>query len=88
MILKMVFKKYFNTRPFSILFFNITISLFSLFGLLKNMMPSSSFTSVTVIPDIFIYTPIEWSYDTLNDTQRRKTAKQRLPLQTLTQLAA
>jgi len=52
------------------------------------MMPSSSFTSVTVIPDIFIYTPIEWSYDTLNDTQRRKTAKQRLPLQTLTQLAA
>ncbi|HKK64127.1 MAG TPA: hypothetical protein VJ951_16295 [Bacteroidales bacterium] len=38
------------------------------------MMPSSSFTSVTVIPDTVIYTPVEWSYDTLNDTQRRKTA--------------
>jgi len=85
MILKKVLRKYFNERPFSILFYNITISLFSSFELLRNMMPSSSFTSGTVIPDTFT---IEWSYDTLNDTQRRKTAKQRLPFQSLTQLAA
>lgn len=38
------------------------------------MMPSNSFTNVTVIPDSVFYTPIVWSYDTINDTQLRKRA--------------
>jgi hypothetical protein len=38
------------------------------------MMPSNSFTSVTVTTDSVFYTPIVWSYDTISDTQIRKRA--------------
>ena len=75
MILRIFFRKFFNlTRLISLFFFINIILFFSSCGLLMNLMPSSSFTSVTVSPDSAFYTPIVWSYDTINDTQLKKRA--------------
>lgn len=69
------YRKNFHLKPSDILLlFIISIQTFSSCGLLRNMMPSSSFTSVNVTSDSLYYTPIIWSYDTLNDGKICKRA--------------
>ena len=75
MILRIVFRKFLSLKKSFILFyFIVTILFFSSCGLLRNMIPSSSFTSITVTTDSIFYTPIVWSYDIIKETQIKKKA--------------
>ena len=52
----------------------ICLLIFSSCGILRNMMPSSSYTSVEIKNDSIYYTPIIWSYDSLNNGEVKRNA--------------